>query len=380
MFAAQRNDFSVALGAARAAQRDLIDLSAANPVDAGLGWDNQQLGALLSSPALAGYAPEPFGMASAREAVSRELAAQGFAVPAGQIMLSASTSEAYGTLFKLLCDPGESVLVPEPGYPLLDVLSSLENVQRVPYRLTYDGAWHVDLASLRAARESAPHARAIVVVHPNNPTGSYLQRDELAALAAHGLPIVSDEVFAEYPLHAAHDRAASALEAAETTLVFRMAGLSKSLGLPQLKLAHTAIAGPRDLVSEACLRLEHIADAYLSVASPVQLALPALLAEGAPFRARLMARVQRNRATLRQVLAGSSADVLHAEGGWYAIVRVPGTQSDEAWCLSLLEQDVVVQPGYFFGLEHGTHLVLACLAEPGRFASAAHRLRTLLDR
>lgn len=377
---ARTNRFSEALALARAGCAELIDLSVANPAELGLGLPAARLAELLCSPGLADHRSEPFGLLSAREALSRELTSQGLSVPAQQIVLSAGTSEAYGFLFTLLCDPGDSVLVPEPSYPLLQVLAALHDVQLLPYRLAYDGSWHLDGPTLRSALDSAVKPpRAVLTVHPNNPTGSFLRRDELRAAAALGMPIISDEVFGEYALVPSSERAGSALDAAGETLVFRLAGLSKSLALPQLKLAYTAIAGPAALVAEACARLEHIADAYLSVASPVQLALPHLLQEGPGLRARIIERVRTNRAALALALDDSSANLLHSEGGWYAIVRVPATQDDESWCLQLLaEQRLVVQPGYFFDLEGGTFLVLSCLAEPARFTDGIRRLRSAL--
>jgi aspartate/methionine/tyrosine aminotransferase len=316
-------------------------------------------------------------MASARAAVSAELARAGFAVPAQQIMLSAGTSEAYGFLFKLLCDAGDSVLVPLPSYPLLDVLAALEGVRLVPYRLAYDGAWHLDRASLAQAL-AGERARAIVCVQPNNPTSSALARDELDYLASFGLPVISDEVFTEYSLTGA--RVPSALELSERTLVFRLAGLSKSLALPQLKLAYSAIAGPPALVAEACARLEHIADAYLSAATPVQLALPGLLARGPALRAEILARLRHNLQTLQRALAGSAASVLACQAGWYAVVRVPELLDDEGWCLQLLREDqLVVQPGYFFDLQPGAYLVLSLIAPEAQFIEGAARLRARVD-
>jgi aspartate/methionine/tyrosine aminotransferase len=294
-------------------------------------------------------------------------------------MLTASTSEAYGFLFKLLCDPGDALLVPEPSYPLLDVLARVEGVELVRYALRYDGEWHVDPSSLRAAlAQAAGRARAIVCVSPNNPTGSFLKPDEIAALASTGLPLISDEVFADYALGAPATRA-SVLSASDEQLVFRLAGLSKELALPQLKLAFTSIAGPGALVREACARLEHIADAYLSLATPVQLALPALIEQRVPVQRTILDRVRENHACLRGALAGSCATPLHVEGGWYALVRLPSVLSDETHCLDLLtSKGVIMQPGYFFDLPEA-HAVLSLIVRPGVFREGCTRLRDWLD-
>ena len=376
-FAAQPNQLTTALAKSRAAGRPLLDLTESNPTRVGLSPGASELTAALSTAESALYSPEPLGLGSARAAIAAELAASGYLVGADQILLTASTSEAYGLLFKLLCEPGDELLVPSPSYPLLDVLAQLEQVRLVPYPLRYDGEWHVDVPALRAA--CGPRTRAIVVVNPNNPTGSYLKRGELAQLAALDLPLISDEVFADFALRDDSERAPSALRASDRTLVFRLSGLSKACALPQLKLAWTAIAGPSALVEEARLRLEHIADAYLSPSTPVQLALPKLLAAGPRTRAAITTRVRRNLAELARALAGSAANVLTVEGGWYAIVRLPALLDDETWALTLLDEDaLLVQPGYYYDLG-GTHLVLSLICEESTFDEGARRLAARVD-
>jgi alanine-synthesizing transaminase len=372
------NAFSQALAAARAAG-SLFDLSSGNPTEQGLGLSEAELCALLAPAGSGVYQPEPFGLWSARAALSADLAARGIAVAPAQIMLTASTSEAYAFLFKLLCDPGDVVLVPEPSYPLLDVLARIEGVQLARYALRYDGEWHIDPGSLRAALAAAgARTRAVVCVNPNNPTGSFLKPDELGLLHGTALPLISDEVFADYAIGPA-PALASVLARPSEQLTFRLSGLSKELALPQLKLAFTSIAGPEALVRSACARLEHIADAYLSPATPVQLALPELLARRAQVEAPILARVRANHASLLRWLDGSCASVLRAEGGWYAVVRLPGVQSDEDSCLALLrEQRVVAQPGYFFDLPEA-HLVLSLIIVPATFEAGLERLRRWLD-
>jgi aspartate/methionine/tyrosine aminotransferase len=288
-------------------------------------------------------------------------------------VLTASTSEAYGFLFKLLCDPGDEVLVPRPSYPLFEHLAQLEGVRAVPYRAAYDGAWHVDVPSVRAA--VSPRTRAIVTVSPNNPTGSYLKRDELDALAAMGLPIVSDEVFASYPLRPDPARAVSALEARGAPLVFALGGLSKLAALPQMKAGWVAVAGEPGRVDEALARLEVIADAYLSVSTPVQHALPALLASRGAAHAAIASRTRANLGAIVPALAGSAASLLDVEGGWYATVRLPATRSEEAWVLDLLEQDGVhVHPGHFFDFASEAYVILSLLTPEQDFAEGLARL------
>jgi len=372
-FAAETNRVTTALAEARSGQRVVLDLSESNPTQTGLSPRARELLPLLSDARLDKYEPEPFGLLSAREAVCAELAQRGFEVPPGQLMLSASTSEAYGYLFKLLCDPGDSVLVPAPSYPLFDVLAQLEQVRLIPYRLQYDGEWHLDRSALGEADE---RTRAIVVVHPNNPTGSYLKHSELAALCELGLPIISDEVFADYALSEDPERSVSALEVADQALVFQLGGLSKGCALPQLKLAWTAFAGPDSAqVEDARARLEHIADAYLSPSAQVQLALPKLLATGVATRERIRGRVRDNLALLERALFETAASVLRVEGGWYAIVRLPNVLDDEQWALAFLEQDsVLVQPGYYYDLARGPQVVVSLIVESEVMREAAAKI------
>lgn len=378
-FVAQLNSLTIAHDAARAAGRPVLDLTESNPTHAGLSPGASALLPLLQHEGVARYEPHSLGLPSARASVQHELARSGFDVALQDVLLTASTSEAYGYLFKLLCDPGDCIMVPTPSYPLFDVLAQLENVRLVPYQLQYDGEWHVDLAAVRATLQAEPRVRAIVLVHPNNPTGSYLKRDELAALAALELPLISDEVFADYDLGADDRRAVSALEVADRTLVFRLGGLSKACALPQLKLAWTAMAGPAQLVAEARARLEHIADSYLSPGVQVQLALPALLAASTATRAAIVERVRANIGTLRQALHGSSASVLRIEGGWYAIARLPAVLTDEQWALHWLELDgVLVQPGYYYELA-GAHAVLSMITPPSVLCEALRRIVARID-
>ncbi|MEO6602728.1 MAG: pyridoxal phosphate-dependent aminotransferase [Polyangiaceae bacterium] len=361
-----------ALRARRAAGLSVCDLTQSNPTVTALPYDAQRLLRALSNPGAMVYEPESFGLPSARRAVQGLQQEAGFRLPAEQILLTASTSEAYAFLFKLLCDPGDEILIPRPSYPLFEHLASLEHVSAVNYALAYDGAWHIDFDSLRGALSR--RTRAIVVVNPNNPTGSFLKRDELSTLASFGLPIISDEVFSSFALGADPRRAQSVL-AADGVLCFALGGLSKLAALPQLKLAWTCIAGPSQMLADALPRLELIADTFLSPNTPVQHALPEILASRSPVERALQARIRENLAVLTRTLRGSAATPLFLEGGWYATVRLPALQNEAEWVLALLEQDgVLTQPGWFYDFLDGPHLVLSLLTEEALFTLGVARI------
>jgi hypothetical protein len=373
-----RNALAEAVEKVRARGGELIDLTLSNPTAADLGCDVRAILEPLADVRALRYEPEALGLLAAREAVARELERDGIRVPVERIVLTASTSEAYAFLFKLLCDPGDDVLVPVPSYPLLDHLAGLEGVRLVPYALRYaTGVWCVDLESVRAAR--TPRTRAIVVVTPNNPTGSLLGANELDALAATGLPIVSDEVFAGYPLQPAPGRARSALEARGASLVCALGGLSKLAGLPQMKVAWMALGGESRAVAEALARLEWIADAFLSVATPQQHALPRWLEWGRRMRSAISARARRNLESLARAVSGTPASLLGVEAGWYATLRLPATRSEEEWAIGLVEQDgVLAHPGWLYDFAAGPHLVLSLLVPERDFDAGVERIRARL--
>jgi len=364
----QPNAISERVAQLRLSGPPLLDLTLSNPTQAEL-----DVPALLALDRLGveRYEPLAVGLPSARRAVSQWMAEHAVPVEDERIVLTASTSEAYAYLFKLLCDPGDEVLVPRPSYPLLAHLARFEAVTMREYGIAYDGHFHVDLASLRAARSE--RSRAVIAVHPNNPTGSYLSRDELAAMAELGLPLISDEVFAPYPLDPTRDACVSALEL-KSGLIVSLHGLSK-LGLPQLKLSWMCFGGDTALVSRALSRVEMIADTFLSVATPVQLALPELLRAQDATVAAIRKRTRENLERLRDACKGSAVSLLHAGGGWNAVVRLPSTESDEAWTLSLLEHErVLVQPGYFYDFEGPPCCVVSLLPRPDVFEAGARRL------
>lgn len=375
------NALALALARLRAAGVTILDLTESNPTRVGLRYPPDLL-AELAAPSALVYEPQPFGLPVAQRAVAGEVARRGSSISAERIVLTASTSEAYSVLFKLLCDPGDVVLVPRPSYPLFEYLTRLDDVVAAPYSLEYHGRWTLDVDAL--AESMPPRARAVLVVNPNNPTGSFLGAGELAALAGlcreRSLALIGDEVFADYRLDLEAPRAPSVLDRAEA-LTFGLGGLSKSVGLPQLKVAWIAAGGPAPLVEPALARLELICDTYLSVATPVQQALPGLLARGDAVRAQIAGRIRANLEELRrQVAAAPSCGVLRAEGGWYAVVQVPHTRSEEALVLDLLEHDgVLVHPGYFFDFPREAFLVVSLLPEPIDFAEGVRRLLARVD-
>ncbi|BDG10628.1 pyridoxal phosphate-dependent aminotransferase [Anaeromyxobacter paludicola] len=365
------NRLSSRLEALRAAGRPLLDLSEANPTRCGLGWSAAELGAALADPRVSDYEPTPQGLPAAREAVAAYLAGHGAAVPPERILLTSSTSEAYALLFKLLCDPGDEVLVPSPSYPLLDLLAGLESVALRRYPLRYDGEWHLDRAALAAA--VGPRTRAVVAVSPSNPTGWLLDAGDLAFLEAlageRGLALLGDEVFADTALA---PRASAA--GARGCLAFHLSGLSKVCGLPQLKAGWIAAAGPEPLVAPALARLEVVADTWLSVSGPAQLALPALLGRRERFLGPLRERLGQNRRALASEAEGAPFDLLRSGGGWSAVLRLGEAVDEEALCLALLEDGVVAQPGFFYDFERNGHLVISLLPEPGRFKDGISRI------
>ncbi|MEZ5317484.1 MAG: pyridoxal phosphate-dependent aminotransferase [Vicinamibacterales bacterium] len=373
------NAFSRALALARADGRVLLDLTQTNPTAIGLPYPPGVVSS-LADPRGATYAPDPRGLRPAREAIVAAMdPAAG--VTADRVILTASTSEAYGFLFKLLCDPGTTVLVPQPGYPLFDLLTALEAVRARPYRLEYHGAWSIDRASVEAAIGS--DVRAILVVSPNNPTGSRLRRDDrdwLVDLAARrGIALVADEVFGEYPLATRPD--AVSLLGERRALTFTLGGLSKSAGLPQLKLAWIAVSGPDAVVAAALERLDVIADTYLSVSTPVQLAAAALIEAGRAVRLAVADRLRDNLAALRAALVPRpEVALLEPEAGWSAVLRVPATASEEALILRALRHGVVVQPGYFYDFATEAYLVISLLPARETFdAGVAALLRALAE-
>jgi alanine-synthesizing transaminase len=374
------NRLGLALEALRRAGAPLIDLTETNPTRVGLSYPASLL-APLADPGGLTYRPDPCGLQTTREAIALDLLRHGIDVDPKRLILTASTSEAYAFLFKLLCDPGDEVLVPAPSYPLFEHLTRLDAVDAIAYPLDPHASWSLDVSAI-AARVTA-RTRAILVVSPNNPTGTMLRRGELAALAAlcrdRGLTLVGDEVFADYrlaPAPVSEAQTPVSVLQQQTCLACSLGGLSKSIGMPQLKLAWMAWAGPAPLVDEALERLELIGDTYLSVSTPVQLALPSLLADGQVVRAHLLERVLANLQALRRALtAAPGCSLLAPDGGWSAVIRVPARASEEQTVLDLLEQHhVLVSPGYFYDFPFEAFIVVSLIAPPESFAVGIRRL------
>lgn len=371
----EQNAVARALESRRRSGVAIVDLTESNPTRAGLAYPKDIVGSLADPRAL-DYDPQPLGMWSARAAVAADFRRRGIVIAADRVALTSSTSEAYALLFKMLCDSGDCVLVPQPSYPLFEHLTRLECVAAVPYALEYHGSWRIDVESIR--RAAGDRVRAIMIVSPNNPTGSLLHRDDLAAIGklagANGWAIIGDEVFADYTLDPSPQ--ATHVMAAADVLTFSLGGLSKSAGLPQLKLGWIGFGGPPAAVDGAVAAYEVIADTYLSVSTPVQAAAADLIAHGAAVRAQILARVRRNLEALRAQAAGyPEIDVLRVEGGWSAILQVPQLRSEEALVLELLDKDaILVHPGYFFDFSREAYLVVSLLVEPARFDRAIARV------
>lgn len=375
----QPNAVEALLSSARGRGQALLDLTESNPARAGLVHTDEALRRALAPDGAFGYEPAPFGLPGARRAAADWLAARGIPQPADRVVLTASTSEAYGFLLKLLCDPGDEVLAPQPSYPLIEHLCRLEGVTVRPYGLRYDGEYHLDPSELRRLR--TPRTRAVLVVSPNNPTGNFLKRDEADALAELGLPVICDEVFGEYAFGDDPRRLPSALLAPELP-VFSLFGLSKSAGLPGLKLAWIGLGGPERFRVAALERLELIADTYLSVATPVQLALPTLLAGAHRSRDAIRARLTANLQALRAALdATSPLSLIAPEGGWYATLQLPAVLDEDGWMRALIEHaHVHAHPGYFYDFAASPRLVLSLLPSPDVFAEGVRRIAQTVQR
>jgi aspartate/methionine/tyrosine aminotransferase len=376
------NKLSISLERLRASGRPILDLTESNPTKAGFGYPLDLLAPLAHARGLV-YDPHPLGLPAARQAIAGDFRRRGVDVPAERVALTASTSEAYSVLFKLLADPGDEVLVPRPSYPLFDHLTQLDALVARPYDLEYHGAWTIDCASVEGAMTA--RTRVLLIVHPNNPTGSFVKHGELDRLAElcadRGVAIVADEVFADYELEPGAARHAARVLDRRDVLVFSLGGLSKSAGLPQVKLGWIAVAGPDVLIDRTLERLELVCDTYLSVATPVQAAAAELLEGGADIRGQIQARVSGNYQRLKAATSGASVcRALEAEGGWYAVLQVPTLGSEEDLVLHLLEKDnVLTHPGYFFDFPSESYLVVSLLTPQPTFEDALGRLTRHFD-
>jgi alanine-synthesizing transaminase len=383
-----QNRLTQAVEEARARGVRLIDLTASNPTRVGLRYDSAAILRALGSPQAMDYDPQAKGLLSAREAVAayyRELSgpdtdSEISCVNPERIVLTASTSEGYSYVFRLLCNAGDELLVPKPSYPLFEFLADLQDVMLVPYPLIYDHGWQMDFHSM--VKAVTARTRGVVIVHPNNPTGSYVHAEERGPLNAfcreHGLALIVDEVFLDYGLEASGVRVVpnSSFASNQEVLTFTLSGLSKISALPQIKVAWVVTTGSDDIANAAMARLEVIADTYLSMNAPIQWAIPALLEQRCGIQQQLMSRVRGNLEELDRQLAGqASCQRLVVEGGWYAVLRVPVTRSDEELAIELVcEHSVLVHPGHFYDFPSDGYLVLSLISPEQEFAAGAGRV------
>ncbi len=375
------NPYSLLLAEKRKSGARLLDLTVSNPTKAIEDYPHHAIASAYGSISSFLYQPEPLGSFPARQAVAKWYGYQGISLSEDRIALTASSSEAYALLFKLLCNPGETVLIPCPSYPLFEYLASAEAIEARPYRLHYDGAWFVDLDSVQKA--ITPATKAIVVVSPNNPTGSFLTVKEAEALVSlaerHGLAVIADEVFMTYPAGASDPLKLRTFIGNRNVLSFSLNGLSKAAGMPQMKLGWIAVSGPSRERASALAKLELLLDNYLSVGTPVQAALPELLSIGGLIHDKITARLAQNRSAL-SVFEGTAVQPLASEGGWSTILQVPNATSEEEWIISLLSyHGVIVQPGYFYDMPREAFLVVSLLSEPVRFAEGLKQLLAVVN-
>jgi aspartate/methionine/tyrosine aminotransferase len=375
------NRVTEALRARRASGETLVDLTESNPTRAGLAYPPDLLEPLGRVRGL-DYRPAPLGIVEAHRAIAADYARQGISVSPDRIVLTASTSDGYSLLFKLLANAGDEVLVPRPSYPLFDHLTRLDLLVTRYYDLEIDGSWSIDFTSVEQAM--TPRTRAVLVVSPNNPTGSFISAadcDRLAAMCAdRDIAIVADEVFSDYELEPGAAARAGRFTGREDVLSFALGGLSKSVGLPQVKLGWMAVGGPDRLVSAALERLELMCDTYLAVSTPVQLAAEDLLERGAAVRTQIRTRIAANYRGLRAAVAAvPSCGILPSDGGWYAVLRVPSLESEEDLVVRLVADGVLIHPGYFFDFPRESYLIVSLLPSEPAFADGVIRVLRHFD-
>jgi aspartate/methionine/tyrosine aminotransferase len=369
------NPLSEALAKHRAAGKQLLDLTVSNPTECGFEYDSRAILQALANPASLAYHPEPRGLLVARRAVAEYYAARNAKVRAESIILTTSTSEAYSFVFRMLCNPGDEILIPEPSYPLFAFLADIQDVKLARYPLVYDYGWQINFHALQQA--ITPRTRGVIVVHPNNPTGHFTKSHEREKLneicCSRNLAIIADEVFLDFALQG---QPPFSFAGNSKALTFTMSGLSKISGLPQMKAAWLVTSGPEELKSQALALLEIIADTYLSMNAPVQHAIPALLEQRQRFQTQLLARVRKNLEELdRQLATQKSCARLAVEAGWYAVLRVPATRSDEELAIELLmRKNVYVHPGHFYDFPSEGFLIVSLIAREEEFAEGTKLL------
>jgi aspartate/methionine/tyrosine aminotransferase len=377
-----RNRLTEALEEARSSGARVLDLTLSNPTRAGLHYDEPRILQSLASPHAMDYDPQPKGLLSARAAVSDYYRTDHgiHNLDPQRLILTTSTSEGYSFVFRLLCNPGDELMVPKPSYPLFEFLADLHDVRLVPYPLIYDHGWQMDFPSLE--KVVTKRTRGVVVVHPNNPTGSYVHAHEQESLNSfcreHKVAIIADEVFLDYAHNGSPERS---FAADQDVLTFTLSGVSKISALPQMKVAWIATSGPAEEVEAAQARLEVISDTYLSMNAPIQWAVPALLEQRKSIQQQLRDRVLANLAELDRQIAGQKAcQRLAVEGGWYAVLRIPVTQTDEELAVDLLRRkSVLVHPGHFYDFPNDGCLVLSLLTQQVEFAEALQQLLEMVN-
>jgi alanine-synthesizing transaminase len=374
------NRYTEALDVSSRSGRKILDLTASNPTVIGLQYDEDQLLAALSNRESLTYQPTPKGMLSARKAVAAYYTEKGSEISADDLVLTTSTSEAYSFVFRLLCDPGDAVLVPVPSYPLFDFLADLNDVKLIPYELVYDDGWQIDFHSIRQALDRAEsqgiRCRALLTLHPNNPTGSYIQPHEATELsaicAASDMALIVDEVFLDYVVS---QNPYPSFSANPSALTFTLSGLSKISALPQMKVSWVAVSGPPVAKAEALGRLEVIVDTYLSMNAPVQLAVPQMLGQASSIQRQLVARIRTNLDSLDATLrAQNLCHRLRVDGGWYGMLRVPVLGPDEDLAIDILRHTgVLLQPGHFYNVPAEGHLVVSLITPSDDFKLGIQR-------
>jgi alanine-synthesizing transaminase len=376
------NALTRAIEEVRVSGQRILDLTVSNPTGAGVRPDPETVLAALANPEAMHYDPQPRGLLEARQAVCRYYreSHEVFDLDPERLILTTSTSEAYSYVFRLLCNPGDEILVPKPSYPLFEFLADLADVKLVPYPLIYDHGWQIDFDSLY--RAATARSRAVILVHPNNPTGSYVSAAETSALNAfcrdYNLALIVDEVFLDY----AHDGTLRrSFVTNSDSLTFTLSGVSKISALPQMKVAWVYTSGPEETVAQAGARLEIIADTFLSMNVPVQLAAPVLLDQRKQIQPILLDRLRVNLDELdRQLARHPSCAKLQVEGGWYVVLRVPAIESDEDLAIRLLRQaGVSVHPGHFYDFPNEGYLVVSLITEPAVFREGIARLLQLVE-
>lgn len=373
------NRLSEALAKHRARGLRLLDLTASNPTKCGFKYDEEGILTALANPASLNYGPEPRGLETARKAVAQYYFSLGVSVSIEDIFLTTSTSEAYSFAFRLICEPGDELLIPAPSYPLFEFLSEIQDVKLVRYPLVYDHGWQIDFHALKSA--ISPRTRGVTVVNPNNPTGQYIKKTEADKLneicSERTIALIADEVFLDFTRR---DVAPVSFAANPGALTFTTSGISKISGLPQMKAGWLIVSGPEKLKAEAKGRLEVIADTYLSMNAPVQLAMPKFLELRAGFQKQLLARARENLVELdRQLSKQKACSRLEIEGGWYVVLRVPATKADEDFAIELLnKRSVYVHPGHFFDFPSEGYLVVSLIATEQEFAEGVRLLLSML--